>query len=375
MSTTDQTAAVQEAPTLRGARVVILVGALMLTVLAFQLNASLLSPALPAISRDLLVDANAVSQVQSLFFLSGSVLGMVISRWSDTIGRRPALFITLGMLLVGTGLTLIAPSLPVLLAGRILQGSASGSFTIAFLVLAEELTAKQFGIAVGIVTAVNGGLGGLDGYIGGSVTDAFGWRAVFLIILGVSILATVSVIFAVPWHRRSAARRMDWVGAALLAVFLVSLTQLIGALSSNGLSDAASLLWLAGAVGSAVAFVAVERKTRQPLIPVPALRSRKVWPVLMSTFLTLAGVFSSTNFTIILLSQDHKVGYGLDASISGLLYLTPTAFAGVIAATVAGWLAQKMGWVVSLRVSTALLCCFPQPWRSSPSTRGSPSGS
>lgn len=106
---------------------------------------------------------------------------------------------------------------------------------------------------------------------------------------------------------------------------------------------------------SAATFILIERKVRQPLIPVPALRSRTVWPVLASTFLTMTGIFASTNFTIVMLSQDPHVGYGLNASLSGLLYLTPTAIAGLAAAAVGGWFAQKIGWVLSLRLATGMV--------------------
>lgn len=337
---------------LSGARVPLLVASLIVAVLAFQLNASLLTPAIPAMAIDLHASAGVVSQVQSLFFLSGSVLGMVVSRWSDTIGRRRALLVTMAALLVGTLLTVTAPSLPLLLTGRVLQGTSSAALTIAFLVLSEELTAKQFGISVGVVTAVNGGLGGLDGYIGGAITDTFGWRAVFVVILVVAVLGTLSVIAFVPRVRRTAARRMDWLGATILGAFLVGFSQFVSEVPSRGIADARTLLWLAVAVLAAVAFVLVERRVAQPLIAVPALRARTAWPVLLCTFLTLSGVFASTNFTIVVLSQDGPNGFGLNAAMSGLLFLTPTAIAGLLTAPAAGWIAQRIGWVRSLRVAT-----------------------
>ncbi|MBA8989574.1 putative MFS family arabinose efflux permease [Curtobacterium pusillum] len=344
------------APTrLHGPRVALLVGALIVAVLAFQLNASLLTPAIPAMAVDLHASTGVVSQVQSLFFLSGSVLGMVVSRWSDTIGRRRALLVTMGALLAGTVLTVTASSLPLLLTGRVLQGTSSAAMTIAFLVLSEELTAKQFGVSVGVVTAVNGGLGGLDGYIGGAVTDAFGWRAVFVVILVVAVLGTLSVIAFVPRVRRSAARRMDWLGASVLGAFLVGFSQFVSEVPSRGLADPVTTIWLAVAVVAAVAFVLVERRVEQPLIAVPALRARTAWPVLMCTFLTLSGVFASTNFTLVVLSQDGREGFGLNAAMSGLLFLTPTAIAGLLTAPAAGWIAQRIGWVRSLRLATGAI--------------------
>ncbi|SOC89341.1 Arabinose efflux permease [Curtobacterium sp. 314Chir4.1] len=337
---------------LSGARVPLLVASLIVAVLAFQLNASLLTPAIPAMAVDLHASAGVVSQVQSLFFLSGSVLGMVVSRWSDTIGRRRALLVTMTALLVGTLLTVTASSLPLLLTGRVLQGTSSAALTIAFLVLSEELTAKQFGISVGVVTAVSGGLGGLDGYIGGAITDTFGWRAVFVVILVVAVLGTLSVIAFVPRVRRTAARRMDWLGATILGAFLVGFSQFVSEVPSRGIADARTLLWLAVAVLAAVAFVLVERRVAQPLIAVPALRARTAWPVPLCTFLTLSGVFASTNFTIVVLSQDGPNGFGLNAAMSGLLFLTPTAIAGLLTAPAAGWIAHRIGWVRSLRVAT-----------------------
>ena len=342
------------APTLRGARTILLISALVLTVLAFQLNASLLSPALPQMAASLGVSIAEISNVQSAFFLAASVLGMVISRWSDTIGRRRALFVSLGLLLIGSMLALATSSFALLLAARVLQGASSAAFTIAFLVLSEELTGKLFGVAVGVVTAVNGGLGGLDGYIGGALTDALGWRSLFAVILALGIVATVMAMIFVPGRRPAEHARMDWLGALVLAVLLVSLTQFIGAASSRGLGSG-TLVLLAIVVLSAVLFIRVERRVRQPLIAVSALRSRFVWPVIASTFLTVAGVFSATNFTVVMLSQDVEVGYGLDATMSGLLFLTPAAVAGVVAATFAGWVAQRVGWVHTQRIATGIL--------------------
>lgn len=335
-------------------KIAILVGSLILAILAFQLNASLLSPALPSMASDLRVSISAISQAQSLFFLSGSVLGMIMARWSDAIGRRRAFLICMAALVIGSVLTLVAPSLPVLLVGRVLQGTSSATFTIAYLILAGELSARQFGIAVGVVTAVNGGLGGFDGYIGGAVTQHFGWRALFAIVLCVAIIGSVCAFFAVPKRPPVADVRMDWWGATVLSVFLICFTQFLGVVSDSAHAFQ-TLAYLVGAVASAGVFVLIERKAHQPLIAVTALRTRTVWPVLSTTFLTVAGMFASTNFTIVTLSQDLKSGYGLNSTMSGLLYLVPTAITGVLVAVVSGRIAQRIGWVIAIRVSTGAL--------------------
>lgn len=340
----------------KAARVPVLIATLILSILSYQLNASLFSAALPAMAAHFQESTENVAKVQSLFFLTGAVLGMAFSRWSDFLGRRRTLLIVLSMMLCGTVLCLLAPNLTVLLVGRVLQSATSATFTISFLLLSERFSKRLFGISVGIISAVNGGIGGLDGFLGGFITDTIGWQFLFVLVLGVGVLAIVLVAVVVPKRpSRTREGRMDWWGAGTLGTFLVLLSNLIGQASTSGWGDVWTLGYLAGAVIAGLAFVAVERRVERPLIAIEQLRSRQVWPVLASTVLTLAGIFSALNFTVILLSQDAKAGYGLSASMSALLYLTPTAFVGVLTAVFSGWFAQRIGWFKALRISSGLI--------------------
>jgi MFS family permease len=91
---------------------VLLVATLILTVVAFQLNSSMISPALPDIAKQLGAPMDAVSQVSSLFFLAGAVGGIVLARWSDFIGRKRALLIVLALIGLGTVLCLVSRTSP-----------------------------------------------------------------------------------------------------------------------------------------------------------------------------------------------------------------------------------------------------------------------
>ncbi|MDQ0238948.1 MFS transporter [Arthrobacter bambusae] len=340
----------------KAARVPVLIATLILSILSYQLNASLFSAALPAMAAHFQESTENVAKVQSLFFLTGAVLGMAFSRWSDFLGRRRTLLIVLSMMLCGTVLCLWAPNLTILLVGRVLQSATSATFTISFLLLSERFSKRLFGISVGVISAVNGGIGGLDGFLGGFITDTIGWQFLFVLVLGVGVLAIVLVAVVVPKRAaRTREGRMDWWGAGTLGTFLVLLSNLIGQASTSGWGDIWTLGYLAGAVIAGLAFVAVEKRVARPLIAIEQLRSRQVWPVLASTVLTLAGIFSALNFTVILLSQDAHAGYGLSASMSALLYLTPTAFVGVLTAVFSGWFAQRIGWFKALRISSGLI--------------------
>ncbi|MFT0848122.1 MFS transporter [Actinomycetaceae bacterium L2_0104] len=335
-------------------RIATLVGALIFVILSYQFGSTLLAPALPTIATDLGESTEAVARLQSLFFMSGAVLGVALSRWSDYIGRRRSLIIILTVCTVGTVICLFASNLPMLIVGRILQGSSNAAYTICYLVLAERLDKRLFGICLGIVASINGGVGGIDSLIGGVVTDTIGWRFLFVIILVASVLGYIGLLTLVPRDEKTErSGKMDWWGAATMAVFLACLSSFIENASSFGLSDSLTLIYLAGMVVAAFGFVIAELKVPYPLIAVSALRSRRVWPVFMTTLLTLCGTFSFVNYTMVLFTQGTG-GYAMSASRSSMLYLTPQSLAGVVAAIFAGYLAQRFGWYLSLRVSAGL---------------------
>lgn len=340
---------------LHGAAAFGLVATLTLAVVAFQLNASMLSPALPDIAHTLGESLDAVSQVSSLFFLAGAVGGVLLARWSDFIGRKRGLLIVLIILTVGTILCLLAPNLTILLFGRVFQGASSAAFQLAYVILNEKLSTKLFGTMLGLLTAINGGVGGIDGWVGGLLTDAFGYRSLFAVILIVGLLALLSVWRVVPAADGTAsAGRMDWWGAGALSLGLIGLSYFVSTGGSAGWTAPLTLVFGAGTIIAFIVFVLIEKRRATPLIAIDQLKSRFVWPVITTTVLTLSSVFTVINFTVVVLSQDAEHGYGLNAATSALMFLAPPALIGLAAAPLAGWLAARVGWTLILRTGLAL---------------------
>jgi predicted MFS family arabinose efflux permease len=345
--------------TFAGRRAALLISTLLLGVLSFQLNASMVTPALPQIAAEFGQGADSAAPVQSMFFLAGAIAGPVIGRWSDFIGRRAALLLVLGIMGAGTILCIAAPTLELLVTGRFLQGVSSAVFALAYIVLSENLQAKVFGTSVGIIAAINGGVGGVDGYVGGLMAETLGFRSIFVVVLVLTAIAAACIIRIVPAGRPSGIRgAMDWWGAGSLSLFLVFTTYFVSGGSAAGWTAPGTLALLAATIASFAAFWFIEKRRSHPLIAVHHLRSRQVWPVIATTVLTLAGIFAIINFTVVLLSQDPDGGFGLSASVSALLFLTPAALIGVFAAPLAGWLADRRGWIKTLRAGTGLsLAC------------------
>ncbi|GAA2342006.1 MFS transporter [Saccharopolyspora halophila] len=320
-----------------------LLTALVLAVAGYQINATMLAPALPNVIDSLETTSGAGGLAQTLFFLFSAIGQVTLARLSDHVGRRRMLQVTLVIALVGELICVLAPNIELFIIGRSLQGVSAATFTLAYLTLHESLSPQKFGRSLGIITAVNGGIAGVDTIIGGSVADSVGFRGIFLITALITVIALVAVQFWVPAGGTSAGR-MDWTGAALLGVGLTGILLALNEGSSWGWSSVPTLALLVGGVLALALFAVAQRRDRNAIIDTSVLASRAGWPLLLTTIFTLAGVFGMLNFTIPLLTQNSGAGYGLSATMSALLYLTPASALGVIAAPLVGHFGPRIGW-------------------------------
>ena len=340
--------------------------ALLCGVIAFQLNASMVAPAVPEIAHKLDSTPSLVGISQTLFFLVGGIAGIVLTRYSDHAGRRKVLIYSLVAMCVGTVVAMLAPNVATLYIGRLLQGASGSVFQITYLILRDILTPKQFGPALGLVTAISCGVGGADQFLGGMLSDHWGFRSIFFVILVIGIIAIALTMLYVPESTADSPGSMDWPGAAALSAALIFVNLGVARGGSNGWASLAAASLLVLALACFVTFWIIEKHRAHPLISTTHLKSRQIWPIVATTLATLTGVFAAINFTVVVFSQDHRVGYGMSAARSALLFLSPAAAIGVLAAPITGWLAPRVGWrrvmwsglslsIAALLVSTILL--------------------
>ena len=322
--------------------------ALLFGVIAYQLNASMVTPAVPEMARTLHTTPDAVAFSQTLFFLIGGITGVVLSRLSDHAGRRKVLLYSLIVMCVGTLLAMLAPNIFVLMLGRLLQGACGATFQITYLILRDILTPKQFGPALGLVTAISGGVGGADQFLGGLFSDHFGFRSIFLFILVIGIAAVALSAAFVPESTSNTPGKMDWPGATALSAALIAINFAANSGGSIGWLNARTLAPLLITAICFLAFWVIEKRRTHPLIRTEHLKSRQAWPILAATLAALTGIFAAINFTVVLFSQDHHFGYGMSATASSLMFLSPAAFIGLASAPFSGWLAPRIGWRILL---------------------------
>ncbi|WP_414169688.1 MFS transporter [Streptoverticillium reticulum] len=336
----------------RTVRVGVLVTALLTACIAFQLNASMLSPALKSIQDSLGASSAEVGLTQTAFFTSAALFSLFLPRLGDVVGRRKVLAGMLALMAVGCVVAALSDSVPMLFVGRILQGASGPTVPLCLIMLRQEVTEpKRYGTLLGMITAVNGGVAGVDSLAGGFLADKHGFQAVFWAMAAVAVIATVLAATMTPESKVEGAHRMDWPGVGLL---VVSVGSLLVALNEAGKLAAANWGLVAGLVVVAAAAFAVfwriEDRSKHPLVATRHLKQRGTWATLLTTTLTMTGVFAVMNGLIPAFAQDAKAGLGMTAEQSAWWTLTPYALAGLAMGPVAGRLAATFGYGRILRI-------------------------
>ncbi|MFG2640084.1 MFS transporter [Streptomyces sp. NPDC048370] len=319
--------------------------AMVLAVLGYQINATMLSPALPDVIERLGTTTAAAGLSQTLFFLMAAIGQVTLARLSDQRGRKPMMIVCAFVLIAGNLLCVFAPNIEIFIAGRILQGISAAMFTLAFLTLNQLLTPAGFGKAAGIITAVNGGLAGIDAIAGGQIADTIGFRGIFVCSTLIAVAGLIGVRRYVPDVPPTATDgRFDSRGIAALALGLTGILVGLAQGASWGWTSALTLAFLLGGLASLVFFVVSQKSAANPVIDIDVLASRRAWPLLLTTVCTLGGAFGAIALTIPLFSQDARVGLGLTAVTAAVLFLTPIQLIGVVSAPLTGRLGPRIGW-------------------------------
>ncbi|NLU68260.1 MFS transporter [Streptomyces sp. HNM0574] len=325
--------------------------ALLAACVAFQLNASMLSPALVTMARELRTDEAATGLSQTLFFTSCGMFSLFLPRFSDIAGRKRVLQGMLAVLVAGSVLAALAPNIVVLGLARVVQGVTGPVVQIALLMLRAQVTdRRRLGALMGVVTAVNGGVAGIDALAGGWLAGAHGFRSIFWVIAVSALLALGLVGLCCRESRPSAGTPMDWPGVLPIAVGLVALLVAVEEAKHPATANwalCAGLLVLAGAAFAL--FRRVESRSPHPLVRIRDLRRRATWAPLLTTLLTLVGVFAVVNGVLMSLVQNEQAGFGMSAGTASLAFLTPFALVGWLVGPFTGRLAPTFGYLRLLR--------------------------
>ena len=324
----------------------LLLPTLALTATVIAVLQTVVVPVLGTIGADLGSSTSATGWVLTANLLAAAVLTPVLGRLGDVHGRRPVLLGILAVVTAGSLLAALTSSLPLLILGRVLQGSSYALFPLSIGVLRDELRPEKLTGAMAVVSATLGAGGGLGLVLTGLLTRGGGdYHRVFWVAALVTVLAFVLAYAVVPARRPTAVGGVDWLGAGVLGTGLVLL---LLPLSKGHEWGWATPRTIGCFVASAVVFagwLALEKRLSAPLVA-PAMLAHR--PLLITN---LAGVFIGVAMFVAFLAVSGFVqtptsaGYGFTATVLGAsaTYLLPGALIGVLVAPAGGRLVRRVG--------------------------------
>ena len=323
--------------------------------LALAVSQSLVAPALREIQTDLGTSTTAVTWVLTAFLLSASVATPILGRLGDMFGKKRVLVIALTAVAVGTFVSAIATTLAPLVVGRVIQGLGGGIFPLSMSIIRDEFPRERVAGGIALISAILGVGGGLGIVLAGPIVDHLNYHWLFWFPFIVVTIAAIGVFLVVPESPIRTRGRVDWLGAVLLAGWLVALLLPISEGRSWGWTSARVLGLFAAAAVIALTWVAVEIRSREPLVDMRMMRLRGVWTTNLTAILLGAGMFGSFILIPQLIELPKSTGYGFGGSVTqGGLYLLPATMMMVVFSVVAGRLVRAVGPRLPLILGTSV---------------------
>jgi EmrB/QacA subfamily drug resistance transporter len=297
--------------------------------------------ALPTIQRDLHLSVAGLEWVVSSYILVFASLLLAGGRLADVFGRR-RLFVT-GLAIftlasLGAGL---AGSGAVLIATRLVQGLGAALMvpTTLAIIVATFDDRRERTQAIGVWAAIGALALAVGPLIGGLISQHLHWGWIFLINVPVGVITLALGLFAIAESRdTSAARRLDLPGLAASVVALFSLTYGLIEGHDKGWTSGTILGAFALAVVAAAAFLFIESRSRQPMVPLSMFRSRVFSGGIGTTMVWAFGIFGIYFFTSLYL-QDVV---GFSPTKAGLAFV-PMALCVAAFSPISGPLAARFG--------------------------------
>ena len=311
---------------------------LMLGMFVASISQMIVSPAMPRIVAEL-GGMDHYSWVAIAAMLVSAVTVPIVGKLSDLYGRRGFYIAGLAVFMAGSIVAGFAQSFGILILGRAIQGFGMGTLMpLSQTIIGDIIPARQRGKYQGIMGSVFG-LSSVAGPItGGWITDHFGWRALFFVSLPVGLVALffIARFLHLPFQRRDA--KVDVAGIVLLAV---GLTTSLLATSWGGTTYASSgtILGLyAVGVVALIAFVWVETKAEEPVLPLRLFKSSVFSFSVIASFIIAMAMFGA----MIYIPVFAQGVVGINATNSGLV-LMPMMVGMIVLGIVSGALVTRTG--------------------------------
>ncbi|TDT40020.1 putative MFS family arabinose efflux permease [Streptomyces sp. BK208] len=310
------------------------VGALGLLALSTGALESVVSPTIPLLERELDMSQSEGALLSIVLLITGALVTPLAGKFGDRYGGKKVLIRLMAVVSVGGTVSALAPNLPVLLLGQVLQGAMIGALPLSFVVVRRHLPAGESKVAIGVVSGlfVGGSMAGM--LSAGPVAEQLSRHWMFALPTGAVLGSTLLVNRLMPADPpgRTDGAGIDWPGLLLLSGMLTTL-MLVLALAPEAAAQPVVFVVLALVLAAFVTgWVRVERRAASPMIDLRMLARPAIWKACLLTFVICLGTAMAV-YLVPQLLDERGDGYGFGASATEIgLFLLP----GAVAATLAG---------------------------------------
>ena len=314
---------------------------IMLSIFLAAIESTVVATAMPTVVKSL-GGIKIYSWVFSGFLLTQTVTMPLWGRFSDLYGRRSVYLTGLATFLIGSALSGASQNMMQLILFRMVQGLGAGALmTLGYTIIGELFGLERRARMQGYISSVWGVASLMGPWAGGLLTDHASWRWVFYINLPFGAVAMALIAVALTTVPRSSRRPVvDWSGVGLFAAGVSAL--LLGIVEAGRVGSWTQIEVVACLVLGAIvlaAFVTVEQRAAEPIVPLRLFRSRMVLAAVVTRFLAGMAMFGALSFVPLFLQSVT----GASATRAGAV-LTPFVLGWVVMSVVSARLVLRVGY-------------------------------
>jgi EmrB/QacA subfamily drug resistance transporter len=314
------------------------------------LDITVVNVALPSIREDLGASFTDLQWVVDAYALTLAALVLTAGSLADRLGRRRVFAWGLGVFSVASLLCALAPDPTFLNLARALQGVGGAiMFAVSLALVAQEFPAgRERGTAMGIYGATIGVAVAIGPLVGGALVDSLGWESIFYLNVPIGLAAIAITYLRLRESRDPHATRVDWAGVVTFSAALFALVLALVRGNDEGWGSTLIVSLFTSSAALLAAFVAIERRVSEPMLPLGLFKRRSFTGVQLAAFAVSGSLFAL--FLYLTLYLQSYLGYSpLEA---GVRYL-PITIASFIAAPIAGALLSRVPARVMMSIGLA----------------------